>query len=205
MNILENWIIELLEKPIEEFNDKYRSETIVMDELHALPLSRKQEHFVNASYVSDDVLYKLHEKIRNCSCENSIWESTVYFLVHPLPAKIAHDLIDRLIATVGMAHTRQVDEIQWRLATFLKEALNPLISERYEDERFSDDQFRKILKTYKYNNEYESILYMLESRLASSDEKEAIYLAAVEEEKGRINERQHQRDSDSSSNHPEDD
>ncbi len=137
MNVLEDWIISLLEKPIEEFDDRYRSEAIVMDELYALPLPKEKEYFVNASYVSDDVLNKLHRKIRGYSCEETIWESVVFFLAHPLPITIAHDLIDRIIATVGMAHTRQVDEIQWRLATFQIYALNQLISERYEDENGS--------------------------------------------------------------------
>ncbi|RYF43677.1 MAG: hypothetical protein EOO38_18645 [Cytophagaceae bacterium] len=133
MNVLENWIENLLGEPIDLLNATYLDDGIVREELDSLPLPlSKRGYTVEASYVSDYVLDQLHTKICAEPCEEAIWSTMVWFLAHPLPFDIAHDLVERGISTAAMAHTRQVDEIQWRLATIHEDALYTLITERYQ-------------------------------------------------------------------------
>src|SRR4051812_18505173 len=139
MNLLEDWIKNLTKQSIASLNDKYQEEDIAKTELDSLFLSLvdayslEQKRVKEAGHVSSAVLQKLHKKIRDQSCEEEIWSSVFWYLANPLPISLAHDLIDRWVATIMMGMSRQVDEVQWRLATFNEDALYTLIRERYQE------------------------------------------------------------------------
>ncbi len=190
MKLLEDWITDIIKKPIKVLNDECIDEDKTKEPLDLLYLplidrySVEQKATREASHVSDVILHNLHQKIRKCVCEEPIWFSVIWYLSHPLPISIAHDLIDRGIAVFQMALSRQVDEVQWRLATFNEDALYTLIRERYMESRYSVDQFDMMLKLYEYN--IDGIIYMLSFYATPSPEKEAVFLAAIEREKGRV-------------------
>ena len=136
MNLLEDWLKQVIKKPAHFLNETYQDEETVRAELEALfsPLvdtgGLEQKKAKAAGHVPDAVLQRLHRKIRNQPCEEALWGGVFWFLANPLPLALAHDLIDRWIATTTMDMTRQVDEVQWRLATFNEYALYTLIRER---------------------------------------------------------------------------
>ncbi len=183
MNPLENWLKNLLNNPIEVLNRKYLDEDDVKKELDSLSLPKTNAYTVHSSHVSDIVIQQLHDKIRSYSCETAIWDAVLWYLAHALPITVAHDLIDRGIATVMMGMTRQVDEIQWRLATFSEDALYTLIRERYQKPHFSVLQFETMLEMYLYTVHGDGILYMLSFYKTPSLEKKAAFMAAIIREK----------------------
>ncbi len=189
MNLLEDWLKKLIKKPITVLNDKYPDEDIVRTELDSLllplvdPYAMEQKNVRAASHVSDAVLQHLHKKIRNHPCEDAIWSGVFWCLVNPLPLSMAQDLVDRRISTVMMGMTRQVDEIQWRLATFDEEALYTLIRERYIEPQFSVAQFETMLRQYAYTIYSDGILYMLSFYETPSPKKKAAFIAAIVREK----------------------
>jgi hypothetical protein len=179
---LEDWIQSLLEQPTDALNSRYTQEQIVYDELEYLPLpkSKSRGYTVEASHVSEAVLENLHEKIRGQSCEPALWNVVVWYLAHPLPIALAHDLIDRSVSFIAMGHTRQVDEVQWRLATLVEDALYTLIRERYQQDRYSAALFEAILQQYYFSDHYEGILYMLTYFQTPSTQKKDILIERVE-------------------------
>lgn len=189
MNLLEDWIKDLIKKPLAFLNDKYPDEDIVKVELDSLflPLvdsySVEQMKVREAGHVSNAVLQKLHKKIRNRPCEETIWSGVFWYLANPLPGSLAHDLVDRWIATIRMgSFTRQVDEVQWRLATFNEDALYTLVRERYQEPEYSTAQFETMLRQYAPING-DGILYMLSFYETPSPEKKAAFMAALVREK----------------------
>lgn len=189
MNLLEDWLKNLIKKPITVLNDKYPDEDIVRAELDSLflPLvdscAVEQKKVRAASHVSDAILQKLHKKIRNHPCEETIWSGVFWYLVSPLPISLAHDLVDRWTATIMMGMTRQVDEVQWRLATFNEDALYTLVRERYQEPKYSVAQFETMLRQYAYTIDGDGILYMLSFYETPSPEKKAAFMAAIIREK----------------------
>ncbi len=177
MKELEKWIDNLLNKPIEETNRTYTDEPIVKAELELRGLPKIKGNVVGASYVSNSSLHRLHHAIRNQSCEVPLWDAVLWYLAHPLPAHIANDLIDRGVSVIAMGFTRQVDEVQWRLATLVEEALYTLIRERYADSRFSVSQFSVMLKLYVMRND--GVLDMLSYYNTTCEKKRAVYLAVA--------------------------
>ena len=186
MNILEDWIKDLTEQPLERLNDRYATEEIVREEVDALPLPTQNGNTVEASQVYHAILTQLHLKIRGQVCEAALWDALLWYLAHPLPAAMAHDLIDRGIAVVARTSTRQEDEVQWRLATRHEDALYTLIRERYTEPKFSADQFEAMLNIYQYR--YDDLLTMLLSSATASPDKAAIFVAAIERELDRLDE-----------------
>lgn len=179
MKSLESWLKSLIKKSIEVLNERYRDEEDVKKELEFLPLAETKGYTAHSSHVSEAVIQRLHEKIRGQRCENAIWDAILWYLAHSLPIAIAHDLIDRAISTVMMGTTRQVDEVQWRLATFSEDALYTLIRERYVEQRYSVIQFEAILEQYAYTIHSDSILYMLSFYETPSPDKKAALLAFI--------------------------
>lgn len=177
MKELEIWINSLLRKKIEKINQIYIDDSIVKSEIDLMDLPKLKGSTVGSSYVSDSLLYRLHDVIRNQSCESPLWDAVLWYLAHPLPTRIANDLIDRGVSVIAMGFTRQVDEVQWRLATLIEEALYTLIRERYTDSKFSVSQFAIMLRLYNMRND--GVLDMLSYYETTSEEKRAIYLAAV--------------------------
>ena len=186
MNVLEDWINDVIAKPIGVLNEKYADNNIAREELEALflPLTDRQSldqmKVRKASRVPTTVLQELHHKMRNQPCEEEVWSAVIWYLHKPLPASLAHDLIDRWIATNMMEMTRQVDTVQWRLATFKEYALYTLIRERYQKPQYSVTQFEMMLKQYAAQDE-DGILYMLSFYDTPSSEKKAIFMAAIKQ------------------------
>ena len=183
MDSLEGWMDSLVSKPIEVLNDAYLDEEDARKELDSLQLPKTGGYTVGASHVSDGAIQQLHHKVRGQRCEDGIWWAVLWYLAHPLPASIAHDLIDRGVATNIMGMTRQVDEVQWRLATFDGDALYTLIRERYVEPQYSVAQFEAMLKRYSLTRYSEGILYMLSFYETPSPEKKAAFIAAIVREK----------------------
>ena len=179
MKSLEDWLTGSIKKPIAVLNEKYKDEDDVKKELDSLPLPKSNGYTVHSSHVSNGVIERLHKKIRGHSCEDAIWDAVLWYLAQPLPILIAHDLIDRAISTIMLGMTRQVDEVQWRLATFSEDALYTLIRERYVEQRYSVAQFETILEQYSYTIYSDSILYMLSYYETPSPDKKAALLAFI--------------------------
>jgi hypothetical protein len=179
MSVLQDWILNLIEMPLEVVNRKYSDKVDVHEELDSFPLPQTNGHTIASSHVDGEVLERLHHKIKEQTCEYAIWCSVVWYLAHALPIATAHELIDRSIAIFAMGMTRQVDEVQWRLATITEDALYTLIRERYVQENYSVNQFENMLKQYRSSIEYEGILHMLSFYYTESVEKEEVFKAAV--------------------------
>lgn len=182
MNTLKDWIKSLIERPIGILNAEYPQEHLVREKLDSFG------YMATSSDVSSELLQNLHDKIFGQSCEEAIWDAVLWYLAHPLPISVAHELIDRGVSTVAMGHTRQFDEIQWRLATFSEYALYYLIMERYIDNNYSTLQFEVMLNIYNIYRNREGILYMLSFYETPSSEKQAIFDKAVALEQARLNE-----------------
>ena len=185
MNTLENWIQKLIEKPI-KFKGISDVEEHIRKKLETL-LPRNNGSAVGANAVYSEVLWQLHLKIRGHKHEDAIWSNVLWYLSHPLPATLAHDLIDRGVATIMMSHTRQENEVQWRLATMYEDALFQLVRERYTEPQFSVEQFETMLAIYNYRGD--GLMTMLLSFRTESPEKEAVFIRAVERELEWISER----------------
>lgn len=181
MNTLENWIQTLIEKPI-DFKGIADVEEHIRQELETLPLPENNGTAVGASPVYCEILRQLHLKFRGqkYEYEEAIWNNMLWYLSHPLPATLAHDLIDRGVAVIAMSHTRQEDEVQWRLATINEDALYTLIRERYLEPKFSTEQFEMMLQIY--CRRHDGLLTMLLSFWTESPAKEAVFIAAIERE-----------------------
>lgn len=190
MNLLEDWLKKLTKKPIASLNDKYTDEEIVRAELESLfdflvvPDSLEQNKVKQASHVSDVVIQKLHKKIRNHPCEEMIWSGVFAYLKDPLPILVATDLVDRWIATIRMgSYTRQVDEVQWRLATFNEDALYTLIVERYQEPKYSVAQFETMLSQCSTPIGWDGLLYLLSFYETPSAKKKAVVMTSISREK----------------------
>ena len=179
MNLLENWLSVLVEKPNEILNDLYSEEADVRKEFEALFLPKTKGYIVESSHVSNDILQRLHEGIRGHACEEIIWAAVFWYLADPLPTAIAHDLIDRAVAIDMMGMTRQIDEVQWRLATFDENALYTLVRERYREPQYSTSQFESMLEQYSYTVHSDGILYTLSFYETPSIEKKAALVQAI--------------------------
>jgi hypothetical protein len=176
MRPLENWVCETLERSVRELNLRYANDEAVSRELEAVIPRKAHRNKIHCEHVSSECIESLHKKLRNETCESGIWEALLRFLGDPLPSTVAHDLIDREIAVLDMGHTRQCDEIQWRLSELVEEALLTLIMERYVDERYDQESFLEVFNPHSAHGE---VLEMLSFHIASCREKEEIFLDAA--------------------------
>lgn len=210
MNSLEDWIQHLVEMPLEEISSKYSEYDAALRELESLPFLLESREHASKSYssflehreqmmrwgaVSEEVLEALHRKIRGDSCEGTIWDGVLWFLSHPLPMAMAHDLIDRRISTNALGITRQVDEVQWRLATFDSDALCTLFTEWYMEPQYSVAHFENMLVLYSRRVTDEAILYILSCKPNPSPEKKAALKGVIIREKRHWRKWEHQRKS----------
>jgi len=186
---IEDWINNLISQSIELANSNYEESAVLIEQLELLPLLENRGNKVASSYISSETLYNLHRKLRDEICEEAVWSAVIWFLAHPLPIPIAHDLIDRNISLFKMALNRQFEEVQWRLATLVDDALYTLVRERYVEFQYSVKQFEIMLQMYKFSESYDGILYMLSFFQTSSPEKEAILRRMASQHEEDRNER----------------
>ena len=190
MKTLENWIEKFIEQPI-NFKKKIDVEAHLRKELDALALSTNGGNSVESSRVYNEILRLLHLEIRGHAQEDAIWNALLWYLSHPLPTSLAHDLIDRGVAIIAMCHTNQQEEVLWRLATIDEDALYTLVRKRYMERQFSPEQFAMMLDIYVPRDD--GLLTMLLSFWTESAEKEAIFVAAIERKLEWISEQKKQR------------
>jgi hypothetical protein len=62
-----------------------------------------------------------------------------------VPTHVAHDLIDRKVIVSQLGHTRQNEEIQWRLASLVDEALLTLVYDLFTDPKYTASELEKLL------------------------------------------------------------
>lgn len=123
-----------------------------------------------------EALRQVHARIRGSEAEATIWPCLIGQRRRPIPADIAHDLIDRELAIEVLAQTRQVDAVQWRLAERSPQACALLAVEFYTRPEHSPAVFAELLAR---SAESTALLADLARLDASTPEKEQRYLAAV--------------------------
>jgi hypothetical protein len=180
---LANWIDGVLAQPksvlARKYNRAHRS--AAMDEVEQLHKSNDLSYPVRQpADLPDGLLDQLAVKLRGSSAESPIWGAVIVHLGQPLPPAIATDLLERRIAFDTLGHSRQVDEVQWKLAEVYPEALLTLAIDRYTLSQYSLADLQAVLTSFRDNDAYRSVLALLaELYEASSPEKEQAYLAAV--------------------------
>ncbi len=183
MKTLDTWIQKLLQKPI-KFKGIDDVELHLEKELKKWSLPQKNGSAVGASRVNKATLRRLQLAIRGHKHEDAIWTSVLWYLSDPLPVTLARDLIDRGVAIPMMSHTRQHDEVQWRLATIHENALHTLVCERYIEPRFTVEQFATMLEIYSRRDD--GLLAILLCYQTQSPEKEAVFVDVIKRELKRF-------------------
>ncbi|RYX84411.1 hypothetical protein EON83_09790 [bacterium] len=145
MTTTQDWILQLLGQPIEKLNREYD----YFDEVAALPEVAANRY--RSSDVSASVLHQLHQKVRGQECEFWAWGTVIFPIRDPLPPAIAHDLIDRDIIVSQLGHTRQLDEVQWRLASLVDEALLTFAWDMFNKPTYSAAELEKLLTQHTDN------------------------------------------------------
>ena len=173
---LEESVTALLSRPVAELENAYPDTNSAAEELVPLRRSLQQDMTEEPEKyleVADTVLETLHEKILNSSCESALWGALIWNLAKPLPSTIAHDLIDRGIALTDLEHSRQTDEVQWRMAENQREALLTLAIDFYTKSSYNEAEFQHLLQKFPDSR------WMLETlayRQPSSPAKEKAFL-----------------------------
>lgn len=182
MKYLGDWVKDLVAQPIAYLNHRYADTDMVLGEdvalrdIEALPFfSPLRKRF---RQVSDETLLELNHKVRNCPCEEPIWEAILWHIEHPLPTEVAHDLVDRKIAITLLGHTMQNEEIKWRLAPLVDEALLTLAKEFYMNPERSVEELQSVLRQYP---DHQWMLSSLAHCYSSSIEKRAVFIEVVKQ------------------------
>ncbi len=180
---LANWITDLLGQPNSVLARKYKKEYYgeAYEEVQQLHESNGLRYPVrHPADVPDELLDQLATKIRGTTTEGAIWAAIIVHLGRPLPPPIAYDLLERRIAFDILGHSRQVDEIQWKLAEVHDEALLTLAIDLYTLPQYSLAAMQTVLTKFRDNWAYRWMLDTLAHLYeASSPEKEQAYLAAA--------------------------
>lgn len=136
---------QLVEQPINELDRKYAS-------FEGMTASQELDALLRASHnaaivggVSDEIVRAFHSKVRGRECEATLWNAVLFRLRAPLPPEIAHDLIDRDIVVGQLGHTRQKDDVQWRLASLVDEALLTFVWDMFTQALYPAAEFEKLL------------------------------------------------------------
>ncbi len=177
---LQSWIEKLLLCSNEELCEKYKFEEDADEELGSPHLNAKR---VMKSPIDESLLLQLHEKLRDLSCEDAIWNGVVWYLSQPLPLNIAHDFIDRKVVAM-LANSRQHDEILWRLVrkTGDPDPLLTMAKARYEKDDWSLRDWEEILvEIVKYDADDSYCLEIVTGWFASCVEKEDAFYKVVEQ------------------------
>lgn len=165
---MEAWILSLLERPIEDLDRDYEDYNITYEEADSLHLAML-ERGENVVALPDEIFHALHRRLYGHLCEDLLWAAILCNIGRPLPVSIAHDLLDRELALSSIGHSRQADEVQWRMAAFYSEALLTLAREFYTSADRTFAEFQDLLR------QFPDDVWMLTSlslESASSSEKE---------------------------------
>jgi hypothetical protein len=130
----------------------------------------------------DAALHRLHEKLRGARCETPVWDALLPRLSRPLPVPVALDLLARRVAFDSLGHSRQADEVQWRLARVYEEALLTLAKEYYAGAGRSVGEFRRLMEAFGRPDPapgWEWVLESLALLRASSPEKAGLLLEGI--------------------------
>lgn len=179
MNELEQWISKCLGCPTEDLTVQKQWEERREGESFTAPFfSRLNQNFSqHRQCASETLLHQLHAHLRNKAFEEWVWSGTIGNISHPLPDDITHDLIDRNIAVIALAHIRQNEPVLKRLAPLVDEALLTLVGQLYRDPERSVDEFSEAFDLGPTNA---WLLQHLAHGEASSPQKEAAFLKRVE-------------------------
>lgn len=170
--LLKPQIIELLSTPQDVLDARYCDGQDAA-EILGFPY---QETYRISGRVPQDMLLQLHRKIRNTSSESRIWSGVLWCLQHPLPGEVAHDLLDRKISINELGHSRQHEDVQWRMAAFYDEALLTLAKDRYCKRKYNLSEFQRVLD---FNPTHIWMLSSLAHAEGSSRAKVQAFLAVV--------------------------
>ncbi|MBV9865630.1 MAG: hypothetical protein JO316_09790 [Abitibacteriaceae bacterium] len=145
MNLVEDWIKQLLTQEVKDLSLKYSypAHDTAENEIESLIGPDRIQRC--PSPIPAPLIEQLHEKLRGLRCEAYIWDALLFHLGTPLPPHVAHDLMDRDIAVSTLGHTRQLDEVQWRLASLVDEALLTLFWALYSDPKYELAELEKLL------------------------------------------------------------
>lgn len=97
---------------------------------------------------SDELLTKMHHKIKGLNVENAIWEETLWNYTRQIPDDICFYLIENDIARTTLGHTRQSDKVLWVLGHLVPEAALTLGKDIYLSDNYSLEDLKKLLKEY---------------------------------------------------------
>ena len=167
-SLLKRFIAQTLTTPKVVLASCYRSEN---DVAQAIGIQQEDPHFYEK--VSSELLQQLHTKLRKSRVEKFIWPCLVWHLKNALPSEVAHDLLDRKIAVNELGHSRQNEDVQWRMAMFYDEALLTLAKDRYCSRKYDLSEFRRVLD---FNSTHDWMMSFLSHAPASSKAKEQLFL-----------------------------
>lgn len=179
---LEYWARGILATPTEELNRRLRSSEgwdEIEKSIRELPFFSNYRPIFRS--ISASTLLELHQKLRGQKCETKFWVLMLVHLDHALPDEIALDLIgrhsfdNRIISALG--HSRQSDEVMWKLAPLVDEALLTLAKSFYTDADRTLGELETALRQFP---EHEWMLESLGHCAASSLEKRDAYEKAIE-------------------------
>jgi hypothetical protein len=100
------------------------------------------------SDVDDDLLARLEQRMLGSVWEANAWRTVLLHLPRSLPLALAHRLIDRNVAVDDIGRRWEDEEILWRLAPIVDEALLTLAKHRYQSPDESIDRLREVFDRY---------------------------------------------------------
>lgn len=100
------------------------------------------------SRLIDRMLERLHRETRGMCWEPDFWSAVWEGLPTRLPRKIAESLIRREINIDELGHLLLDDDLLWRLADRVDEALLTLAKRRYHQPRYDADAFEEVLYAF---------------------------------------------------------
>lgn len=182
---LEELLKEILRTPLSLLSKRYFRQRHGNEALCLLRLKADQiiasesDESARGETVRDEVLFALWQKLRGTKTEQVLWQALIPALLRPLPLAIARDLLDRKIAFNALEHTRQADEVQWRLANSSEAVVLRLAKECYLNSEQSVSDFTRLLQTFSASPKTLTSLLELEP---TSLEKEQILLTVVRQQ-----------------------
>ncbi len=175
---LEDWARGILATSISMLNRRFKDwegEKELRKSIEELPFFTPYRAIFRQ--ISAPTLLELHQKLRGQKCEQWIWMGLLRSLDHALPDEIALDLIQRSIAISMLGHSKQGDEVMWKLAPLVDEALLTIAKRAYYDPNRSLEEFETILTQFPT---HEWMLDSLSHCSASSLEKRRAFEESIE-------------------------
>lgn len=175
---LNNLLFEIAEVPIDLLAEKYLSDAGSDEAYRQLRLISDLVFVDNESQetIADEILFRLHDKLKNSEVEQVLWQAVISAIGKPLPEKITDDLFDRNIAFNAFEHTPQLQNIDWKVAEKSQAKRLRLAKEFYLEAKYNITIFERFLRQFPDNQELLESLIELEP---TSSEKEQILLAII--------------------------